>query len=1224
MRFVYRLSRSRWFRTALVVLVLMVLVWLLGPMFGFGAMHPLETEVARIIAVAVLFVLWLVSNLLHELQSNRRDKKLAEGITEPAPDVRARETAKASAEEVALLKDRLHQAMLSLRKSKLGGSRKRLAAMPWYMMIGPPGAGKTTALQNCGLKFPLETARQPVRGIGGTRNCDWMFTDEAVLIDTAGRYTTQDSAEEVDAAAWLGFLDMLKKHRRRQPLNGVMVAISLSDLATQTEAERQAHARAIRHRIRELHDRLGLRLPVYMLFTKADLIVGFSEFFDNLGREDREQVWGMTLPLDEGSDAKGAADGDEGAVAAVPAEFDLLLGRLNDRMLERVHQETDIRRRRLIYGFPQQVASLKDVATEFLTEIFRPSRLEARPLLRGLYFTSGTQEGTAIDRLLGSMASEFGLPRQAVAAPSGPGRSYFLSRLLKEVVFGEAALAGSDRKVERRLRLIGIGTWAACALVLLLLTGSWFSSYIGNRDLIAQVHAGTTTYRAEFAELQRRGPADQDLAATLPPLETLRGIRGGWNQRDQDAPLSLTFGLYQGGKLGLAARDAYIDALNRILLPRLLTRVEAKLAAQMNNLDFLYQTLKVYLVLGRQGPLDKELVAQWVQADLLAAYPAEDDAANRDLLMDHVEALLQQPLQPVPLNTALVAQARAVLTKEPLAEYSYNRLLRSKRVLAIPAWTVAENGGPGAGRVFQHKSGKPLDSGLAGIYTWAGYHNVLLPLLTSVTQDITEDGWVLGREKRDVQTTIRDTNRLRRDVLGIYLDDYTRRWDAMLADIAVKPYTTMQQALDQLSLLSAPSSPLRDLLTAIDSQTQLSRPAATDAVAAAAQARGARVAQRAAGFAAFEARSGLSIRQNEMMSILSDAFGTDPGGKPMDPAKRVDEHFRALHDFATGTDSKVSGLEAAIQRIQAIYQSFNQAANAASQGQSLLGTLGGNAGGAAGAAGGAQGGSPAAQLQEMTRGMPPEVAAMLGPIARNATQVAANGASQELSDAWKSQVLPLCEAAFNRYPFVAASKDDVPIDDFTQLLGPGGKIEAFFNQYLKPFVDTTAKPWRWQAAERAPLTLSPASLAEFEKAAQIREGLFAGGTAIQVRFQLTPATLDAAVGQVSLDIAGQTLTYAHGPTEGTAFTWPGPGGKSATRVTMTPTAGGAAAITEQNGPWALLRMLDGHIAGSGQPDKFRVSFAGGGGTAVFDLAASSVRNPFTLAALRSFRCPAKL
>ncbi|WP_457831768.1 type VI secretion protein IcmF/TssM N-terminal domain-containing protein, partial [Staphylococcus aureus] len=85
-----------------------------------------------------------------------------------------------------------------------------------------------------------------------------------------------------------------------------------------------------------------------------------------------------------------------------------LLARLSERMLERVQQETDLQRRRLIYGFPQQVAALRDVAVEFLGEIFRPSRLEARPLLRGVYLTSGTQDGTSIDRLMGAMAASFG------------------------------------------------------------------------------------------------------------------------------------------------------------------------------------------------------------------------------------------------------------------------------------------------------------------------------------------------------------------------------------------------------------------------------------------------------------------------------------------------------------------------------------------------------------------------------------------------------------------------------------------------------------------------------------------------------------------------------------------------------------------------------------------------------------------------------------------------
>jgi type VI secretion system protein ImpL len=253
--------------------------------------------------------------------------------------------------------------------------------------------------------------------------------------------------------------------------------------------------------------------------------------------------------------------------------------------------------------------------------------------------------------------------------------------------------------------------------------------------------------------------------------------------------------------------------------------------------------------------------------------------------------------------------------------------------------------------------------------------------------------------------------------------------------------------------------------------------------------------------------------------------------------------------------------------------------------------------------------------------MPPEVAGMLGPIARNATQVGANVATQEMGDTWKAQVVPLCDAAFNRYPFVANSADDVPIDDFVQLLGPGGKIETFFNQYLKAYVDTSQKPWRFQST--VPLGLSPASLAEFERAAQIRDGLFANGPVISLRFSLTPVSLDASVGQISLDLAGQSMTYAHEPPQSQPFTWPGQGGKTAVRVTMTPTGGGNATIIERDGPWALLRLIDGRIAGGAQPDKFRVTFTGGG-SAVFELTASSVRNPFTLSALRSFRCPAKL
>jgi type VI secretion system protein ImpL len=1207
-----RLMHSKWLQSLAGVLLLSLLIWVFGPLLGVGQAHPLDSEIVRFIVIGLMLVLWLVVNLMRELKDAKRDKGLVDAATTgPDPDQTA------TAEEVAVLAGRLKEALQTLRKSKLGGrSGRRLYQLPWYMFIGPPGAGKTTALANSGLRFPLADTGGPglaLAGVGGTRNCDWWFTDQAVLIDTAGRYTTQDSHAAVDSAAWTGFLKLLKKHRARQPLNGVIVAISLSDLSVLGDEERGLHARAIRKRLRELQDELGVRIPVYVLFTKADLIAGFIEFFDGLDREGREQVWGITFPLDNGKT-------EGGAVSGFTPEFDLLMARLNDRMMERVNAETDIQRRRLIYGFPLQVASLRSVATDFLDEIFRPSRLEARPLLRGVYLASGTQDGTPIDRLLGTMAGQFGLGRQSVVAFSGAGRSYFLSRLVRDVIFGEAGLVSQDPKVERRARLIQWGAIATAVLLLLVMTGIWTVSYFGNRDMIAQVQSEAATYNAQLKELAARPPGDTDLFAVLPPLHTLRSMRGGYDDRAASAPLALTFGLYQGEKLTSAAVDAYYRALNGLLLPRLLARLEGQMQSHLDKPDFLYSALKTYLILGRQGPLDADLVMQWLQADLEGAYPGDDNSEQRTALLAHAEAMLQRPLTAIPLNGPLVSQVRGILTQQPIAEYSYNRMLRSRRLRALPEWTVADNAGPGAGRVFQLRSGRRLSTGVPGVFTYSGYHTAFLPLLPTVTQDIAEDGWVLGLPDRGLGGTLAETNRLRHDVLGLYLDDYVRVWDAMLADVSIKPFTSLAAGVDELNLLSAPDSPLRDLLQGVDSQTQLTRTGATGKAEANAENALTKAGKRAAGFAGAEARTGLTQHENDLAQVLSESFGNDSAtGKPVDPASRVDQHFKWVHDFVTGSEGQQPPLETAIGKIQTMYQNLNQAASASNPGQALLSAVAGGGGGGGG--GGAAG--AAAQLKSLAGGLPKPIAGMLETVSSSGAAVATGGASTELSDAWRSKVLPLCNAAFNRYPFIAGSTADVPLDDFSRLLGPGGLIDTFFNDNLKSLVDTSSTPWHWQAADHASLGLSPNTLTEFERAADIRDAIFAGGSQVQVKFELVPVSLDPRIAKVSIDISGQTMSYDHGPIESQGFTWPS-NGKTTVRVTITPTGGGHETTIEKNGPWSLLRLLDGRVTPSGQPDSFKLSFSAPQGAAIFTLNASSVRNPFTMSAIRSFRCPAHL
>jgi type VI secretion system protein ImpL len=287
-----------------------------------------------------------------------------------------------SSEEAAQLGQRFKEALDLLKQLRFGvdrpslwtriralGSQQYLYNLPWYVFIGAPGAGKTTALINSGLRFPLadRLGREAVRGVGGTRNCDWWFTDEAVFLDTAGRYTTQQSDREVDAAAWRSFLALLKKSRPRRPINGVLVTISVADLLQQSAAERETHARALRTRVQELYQTLGLRIPVYVLVTKSDLLAGFSEFFGALGREERAQAWGFALPY--GTEVLDPA--------ALSGELQRLERRLYDQLPERLEEERDATRRALLYGFPQQFALLRDRLVQFVEGAF--SRRSSRP-----------------------------------------------------------------------------------------------------------------------------------------------------------------------------------------------------------------------------------------------------------------------------------------------------------------------------------------------------------------------------------------------------------------------------------------------------------------------------------------------------------------------------------------------------------------------------------------------------------------------------------------------------------------------------------------------------------------------------------------------------------------------------------------------------------------------------------------------------------------------------
>src|SRR6185437_10278071 len=261
------------------------------------------------------------------------------------------------------------------------------------------------------------------------------------------------------------------------------------------------------------------------LFTKADLIAGFTEFFDDLDRERRAQVWGMTFPLNKS---------EGGTAGAFAAEFGLLVERLNQRLLDRLQAERSPDRRTAIAGFPAQVASLQAPLTEFMQEAFGGSRLDPAPLLRGAYIASGTQEGTPIDRLTGALARGFGIDQQrAPALRPEQGRSYFLTRLLKEVIFGEATLVSRDPAAVRRNVFLRLGAAGLAALV----------AIIGGAALL-QTRSANQTAVAPVLDQARALPFGPD--APPPPMQWFPGLS-------------------QTGKLAAGAAQVYRHALDNIL-----------------------------------------------------------------------------------------------------------------------------------------------------------------------------------------------------------------------------------------------------------------------------------------------------------------------------------------------------------------------------------------------------------------------------------------------------------------------------------------------------------------------------------------------------------------------------------------------------------------------------------------------------------------------------------
>lgn len=358
----------------------------------------------------------------------------------------------------------------TLRNSYLRKRGNPLYVLPWFLVLGESGSGKTSAIKNTKLNSPIGELSLTA-GISVTRNCDWWFFEEAIILDTAGRYTIPID-EGIDREEWEKFLSLLAKYRKREPVNGIIITIAADKLREMNEAKLGDEGQNVRKRIDQLMRIMGASIPVYVLVTKIDLIPGMFEFSNLLPPKSRNQAMGY---VNRGLEAGWERVLDD-AMTAVSR-------RLKELQFVLIHrggeQEPEI------FLFSHGFERLRSGLGLFMQAVFKSNPYQATPPLRGVFFSSAIQEGKPRPEFTGFITAQDDERREVIH-----NTGLFLKDFFQCILPQDRNLFSpipEFLRTQRTSLLIGLGSWA---LLWACVCGIMGFSYVNARSSVSTALSG--------------------------------------------------------------------------------------------------------------------------------------------------------------------------------------------------------------------------------------------------------------------------------------------------------------------------------------------------------------------------------------------------------------------------------------------------------------------------------------------------------------------------------------------------------------------------------------------------------------------------------------------------------------------------------------------------------------------------------------------------------------
>lgn len=1181
---------SRFGSMAAGLLLALLLVWFAGPYVG------LKSVSLRLIIIAICLFLFFVYVFFKWVMDKRRGKRLEQDIEDAA----MLGTNVGHEADIENLRKQMHDAITSLRASELGSARSgsaALYALPWYMIIGPSAAGKSTILRNSGLNFPYSNHDpRGIQGIGGTRNCDWWFSDQAIFLDTAGRYTTEDE----DREEWIAFLDMLRKNRSKQPVNGILVAVSIADLLTCDSEAVEQHAKVIRDRIDELIGRLGLLFPVYVIFTKCDLVRGFGSFFEDLGEEDREQVWGSSmLALEQKNNVE---PGESFAKA-----FQALYSRLCTHRLHKLGLERNVTRKAQIVDFPNQFHSASARLEEFIQQVFKTNPYSETPIFSGFYFTSGAQEGAPIERVVGSLVEAFGtaesVPDDEAASEQKP---FFIHRLLKDVVLPNSRQAIRNRKMAFRTRWLKRATIMTSIAVMVVSLMGFSASFASKMLLISDVQKSSERLTKTLVN------PDSDLQDILKRLVSYYNVTSElWSEDEKKVSLYKPSGFEEP-----LAKNFLVGMETMFLMPVALA-LETSMEVYVQDVKLrnknlngakpvvtakksrrtarAYEALKLYLYLTTPEVVDDDSMAEtfarvWIgtlKAQGLRLDEIDTDQLNSmaSYYIRHMKVPAGNPLHARAwnLDNKLITKVRAAIREVPSAEryYADMRDIGSRKYESIDLINLL-GGHPQGMLVGKHT--------IPGIFTKKAWQEFVWPYIKKSKESSSSTDWVMGAQDEIEEDEGQAREMLVRQLRELYFADYAEEWFALLGNISARRFDSLRDASSQLQQVAKADGPITALFKSIKENIEI-------------------------------------IDPDGSFISLSKGEDSKPGvGLELVPELKV--HFKYLQRMA---NSGLSGKEGSwlpiyLKSLEAIQEDIARLATSSDVARDTRQF----------AAKIMDGDTESEMyrswltinhwLEDLDTRTAQALASILRAPIKNVWGTMTVVAQRDIQNIWKNQVrLTFNESLSSRYPFTRDGRD-ASMGDLVEFFKPrSGVFWSFINKDLRPFIEKQGNEWQPRKWLGIGLAFEPDFLKVISHTARVTNSFFSSDDAQpKLSFAVYPFP-NTQLSESTINVDGSTYRYRNGPQEWRKFDWPGssPGARIQGIRAGSVTRGEISA----EGTWAWLRLLDkAKKRGSSSGTSFLASWsirdnAGQRISVRFRIRPDRHNNPFKKNILRGYHLP---